>query len=167
MVTKAKGKAPERAAHPHAAELAKAVKLVDAGKHAEAIKSLEALAAETGGDPAFHRCVMSYLHLAQAKVHPAKAAAESAEQEAQSLLNHRDHAGALKVLDKAIKAHPKKGLLHYLAATAYAQAGKAEPAAESLKQAMALDQSALFLFRLEPDFAELRKSSLFAFTEND
>ncbi|HXC17254.1 MAG TPA: hypothetical protein VNV60_07430, partial [Holophagaceae bacterium] len=93
MVTKAKDKAPERAAHPHAAELAKAVKLVDSGKHAEAIKPLEALAAQTGGDPAFHRCVMSYLHLAQAKVHPTKAAAESAEEEAQSLLNHRDHAG--------------------------------------------------------------------------
>ncbi|HZU52948.1 MAG TPA: hypothetical protein VFF77_03575 [Holophagaceae bacterium] len=167
MVTKAKDKAPERAAHPHAAELAKAVKLVDGGKHAEAIKPLEALAAATAGDPAFHRVAMSYLHLAQAKIHPTKAAAESAEEEAQSLLNQRDHAGALKVLDKAIKAHPKKGLLHYLAATAYAQAGKAEPAAESLKQAMALDQSALFLFRLEPDFAELRKSSLFAFTEND
>lgn len=167
MVTKAKGKAPERAAHPHAAELAKAVKLVDAGKHAEAVKPLEALAEETKGDPSFHRCVMSYLHLAQAKAHPAKVAAESPEQEAQSLLNRRDHAGALKVVEKALKANPKKGLLHYLAATAYAQAGKAEPAAESLKQAMALDPSALFLFRLEPDFAEFRKSALFAFTEND
>ena len=167
MVTKAKGKAPERSAHPHAAEFAKAVKLVDAGKHTEAIKPLEALAAETVGDPSFHRCVVSYLHLAQAKAHPAKAATHTPEEEAQALLNHRDHAGALKVLDKAIKAHPKKGLLHYLAATAYAQAGKAEPAAESLKQAMALDQSALFLFRLEPDFSELRKSVLFAFTEND
>ncbi len=167
MVTKAKGKAPERAAHPHAAELAKAVKLVDSGKHAEAIKPLEALASASAGDPAFHRCVMSYLHLAQAKAHPTKAAAQTAEEEVHTLLNNRDHAGALKVLEKAIKANPKKGLLHYLAATAYAQAGKAEPAAESLKQAMALDQSALFLFRLEPDFAELRKSPLFAFTEND
>ena len=167
MVTKAKEKTPERAAHPHAAELAKAVKLVDGGKHAEAIKPLEALAAETAGDPSFHRCVVSYLHLAQAKVHPPKAAAQTAEEEIQTLLNHRDHAGALKVIEKAIKAHPKKGLLHYLAATAHAQAGKAEPAAECLKQALALDASTLFLFHLEPDFAELRKSSLFAFTENN
>ena len=167
MVTKAKGKAPEREAHPHAAELAKAVKLVDGGKHAEAIKPLEALAAASAGDPALRRVVESYLSVARAKAHPAKAAAESPEQEAQSLLNHRDHANALKVLEKALKAQPKKGLLHYLAATAYAQAGKAEAAAESLKQAMALDPSALFLFRLEPDFSELRKSPLFAFTELD
>ena len=167
MVTKAKGKAPERAAHPHAAELAKAVKLVDSGKHAEAIKPLEALAAESAGDPAFRRVVEAYLSVAKAKAHPAKAVVLSPEDEAQSLLNHRDHAGALKVLDKAIKAHPKKGLLHYLAATAHAQAGKAEPAAECLKQALALDPSTLFLFRLEPDFTELRKSPLFAFTELD
>ena len=167
MVTKAKGKAPERAAHPHAAELAKAVKLVDSGKHAEAVKPLEALAAESAHDPAFRRVVEAYLSVAKAKAHPAKAAAFSPEDEAQALLNHRDHAGALKVLDKAIKAHPKKGLLHYLASTAYAQAGKAEAAAESLKQAIALDPSTLFLFRLEPDFTELRKSSLFAFTELD
>lgn len=167
MVTKAKMKSPERAAHPHAAELAKAVKLVDAGKHAEALKPLQALAAETVGDPAFHHCVVSYLNLAQSKAHPVKAAAQTAEEEVHSLLNHRDHAGALKVLEKAIKANPKKGLLHYLAATAHAQAGKAELAAESLKQAMAMDSTALFLFRLEPDFTELRKSPLFAFTEND
>ena len=167
MVTKAKGKAPERPAHPHAAELAKAVKLVDAGKHAEALKPLEALAAESVHDPAFRRVVEAYLAVAKAKAHPAKLAGLSAEDEAQALLNHRDHAGALKVLDKALKAHPKKGLLHYLAATAHAQAGKAEAAAESLRQAIALDPSTLFLFRLEPDFTELRKSPLFAFTELD
>lgn len=167
MVTKAKGKAPERAEHPHAAELAKAVKLVDSGKHADAIKPLEALAAACAGDPAFRRVVEAYLSVAKAHAHPAKAAAHQPEEEAQELLNRKDHAGALKVLDKAIKAHPKKGLLHYLAATAHAQAGQAEAAAGCLKQAMALDPSTLFLFRLEPDFTELRKSSLFAFTEND
>ena len=166
MAAKSKGNSTERTAHPHAAELSKAVKLVDGGKYADAIKALESLASETTGDPAFHRCVSSYLHLAQAKAHPAKTTAQSPEEEIQALLNLRDHASALKVIDKAIKAHPKKGLLHYLAATAHAQAGKAELAAECLKQAMALDPSALFLFRLEPDFAELRKSSLFAFTEN-
>lgn len=167
MVTKAKGKAPERAAHPLAADLAKALRALDAGKPADAIKILEELASASAHDPAFRRAVESYLAVAKAKAHPAKASAQTPEEEAQSLLNRRQPAEALKVLEKALKAQPKRGMLHYLAATAHAQSGKAEAAADSLKQALALDPSTLFLFRLEPDFSELRKSSLFAFTEGD
>lgn len=167
MVTKAKGKAPERAAHPLAAELSKALKALDAGKPVEAVKLLEGLESGSAHDPAFRRAVESYLAIARSKANPAKAAGHTPEEEAQFLLNRRQPAEALKALDKAIKAQPKRGMLHYLAATAHAQAGKAEAAAESLKQAMALDPSTLFLFRLEPDFAELRKSALFAFTELD
>ena len=167
MVTKAKtatAPAARSASHPLADEFAKAVKLVDGQKYAEAVKALEHLA-EEAKDVSLRRQIHIYLELARAKAHPAKAASEEPEAEVQALLNHHSHAEALKSLAKALKAQPKKADLHYLKAVALAQAGEAEPCAEALKQAIALDKDTLYLFRLEPDFAEFRKSPVFAFTE--
>ncbi len=167
MVTKAKtapSPATRTPSHPHAEELAKAIKLVDGQKYAEVVKALEHLAAEVH-DVSMKRQVRTYLELAKAKAHPAKAASEEPEVGVQVLLNRRDHAEALKAIAKALKADPKKADLHYLKAVALAQAGEAEPCAEALKQAIALDKDMLYLFRLEPDFAEFRKSPIFAFTE--
>ena len=167
MVTKAKtatAPAARSASHPLADELSKAVKLVDGQKYAEAVKALEHLAAEAK-DVSMRRHIHTYLELARAKAHPAKPHAEEPEVEVQVLLNHHAHSEAIKALDKAIKSQPKKADLHYLKAVALAQAGEAEACATALKQAIALDKDMLYLFRLEPDFAEFRKSPIFAFTE--
>jgi tetratricopeptide (TPR) repeat protein len=167
MVTKAKtatAPAARSASHPLAEELAKAVKLVDGQKYPEAIKALEGLEAQAT-DVSMRRHIHTYLELARSKAHPAKAKGEEPEVEVQVLLNRHAHAEALKALEKALKAQPKKADLHYLKAVALAQAGHAEPCAEALKHAIALDRDTLYLFRLEPDFSEFRKSPIFAFTE--
>ncbi|HEX9081217.1 MAG TPA: tetratricopeptide repeat protein [Holophagaceae bacterium] len=174
MVTKAKSTAaPKTAApaaappSPHADTLAKGVKLVDSGKHAEAVPVLEALVreAQASGDWAMKRRAQVYLSLAQDRLAPAKAATADPVTEVQAHLNRRDSEAALKLLDKLLKEHSSKALFHYLRAVALAQREQAEDAAESLKKALDLDPDLLYLWHMEPDFAAMRKSPLFAFTE--
>lgn len=152
---------------PLAASFAKAVKLVDAGKHAEAVKALETLMheAQAGGDWAMKRRAMVYLSLSEAKVHPPKATAADPVTEIQACLNRRETAEAIKMVDKALKSHPTQGPLHYLRAVAFAQSENVEASAESLKKAMELDSDLVFQWHMEPDFNPIRKSTLFAFTE--
>ncbi|HEX4845862.1 MAG TPA: hypothetical protein VFV26_06545 [Geothrix sp.] len=174
MATKAKSEqapksAPAPAAQPSplAGAFAKAVKLVDSGKHAEAVKALDTLMedAQAAGDWAVKRRAQIYRTLSEAKLHPAKAVAADAVTEIQACLNRRDTDGALKLAEKAIKAHPAQANLHYLRAVAFAQAENTEGSAESMKKAMELDGDLVFQWHMEPDFNSVRKSPLFAFTE--
>ena len=174
MATKAKTEpapksapAPAPMAFPLAAAFAKAVKLVDSGKHAEAAKALELLIKDAlaAGDWAIKRRAQIYLTLAEAKLHPPKAGTTDPVSEIQACLNRRDAAEAIKLADKAIKSHPAMGSLHYLRAVAFAQSENTEAAAESLKKAMELDADFVFQWHMEPDFNATRKSPLFAFTE--
>jgi tetratricopeptide (TPR) repeat protein len=152
---------------PLASALAKAIKLVDAGKHAEAVKALELLIKEAlaTGDWAMKRRAQIYLALSESKLHPPKAGVTEPISEIQACLNRRDAAEAIKLADKAIKSHPAVGSLHYLRAVAFAQSENTEAAAESLKKAMDLDADFVFQWHMEPDFNSTRKSPLFAFTE--
>jgi tetratricopeptide (TPR) repeat protein len=152
---------------PLAAAFAKAIKLVDSGKHAEAAKALELLIKEAlaTGDWALKRRAQIYLTLAEARLHPSKAGATDPVSEIQACLNRRDGTEAIKLADKAIKSHPTMGSLHYLRAVAFAQSENTEAAAESLKKAMDLDADFVFQWHMEPDFNSTRKSPLFAFTE--
>jgi tetratricopeptide (TPR) repeat protein len=175
MATKAKTEPAPKSApvpapvapFPLAAAFAKAIKLVDSGKHAEAAKALELLIKEAlaAGDWAMKRRAQIYLTLAESKLHPAKAGATDSVSEIQACLNRRDAAEAIKLADKAIKTHPTMGSLHYLRAVAFAQSENTEAAAESLKKAMDLDADFVFQWHMEPDFNAIRKSPLFAFTE--
>jgi len=174
MATKAKSEqapksAPTPAGQPYplADAFAKAVKLVDSGKHAEAVKALDALMEEAlaTGDWAIKRRAKVYRALAEAKLHPPKVEVADAITEIQASLNRRDTDEALKQLEKAIKAHPAQGNLHYLRAVAFAQAENAEASAENLKKAVELDGDLIFQWHMEPDFNSVRKSPLFAFTE--
>ena len=152
---------------PHAATLAKAVKLVDSGKHAEALKVLEPLLheAQASGEWAIKRRAQVYLSLAQAHAHPTKAGAADPLVEAQAFLNRRQPAEALKLLDKLLKERPAVGKLHYLKALGHAQADKLEESAAALKRALELDADLVYLWHMEPDFSATRKSPLFGFTE--
>ena len=158
---------PPVASFPLATAFAKAIKLVDAGKHAEAVKALEALMQQAlaTGDWAMKRRAQIYLSLSQSKLHPPKAGVTDPVSEIQACLNRRDAAEAIKLADKAIKSHPAVGSLHYLRAVAFAQSENTEAAAESLKKAMDLDADFVFQWHMEPDFNSIRKSPLFAFTE--
>ena len=175
MATKAKTEpapkstpAPSQpASSPLATAFAKAVKLVDSGKHAEAVKALETLMvdAQAAGEWAMKRRAQVYIALADSKIHPAKAAVADAITDIQACLNRRETDEAIKLSEKAVKSHPTKGSLHYLRAVAFAQAENTEAAAESLKKAMDLDADFVFQWHMEPDFNSIRKSPLFAFTE--
>lgn len=152
---------------PLATAFAKAVKLVDSGKHAEAAKVLETLMvdAQAAGEWAMKRRAQVYLALADAKIHPAKTAAVNPITEIQACLNRHETDEAIKLSEKALKSHPTTGSLHYLRAVAFAQAENTEASAESLKKAMELDGDFVFQWHMEPDFNSIRKSPLFAFTE--
>ena len=175
MATKSKTEplsksAPAPAAAQHAAlatAFAKAVKLVDSGKHVEAVKALESLMqeAQAAGDWAMKRRAMVYLSLSESKVHPPKAAVADPVTEIQACLNRRETSEALKMVEKALKTHPTKGCLHYLRAVAFAQSENTEASAESLKKALELDADLVFQWHMEPDFNPIRKSPLFGFTE--
>jgi Flp pilus assembly protein TadD len=106
-----------------------------------------------------------YMALVDSKIHPPKAAAADAITEIQACLNRSETEEAIKLSDKAIKAHPTKGALHYLRAVAFAQAENAEASADSLRKAVDLDGDFLFQWFMEPDFNPIRKSPLFGFTE--
>jgi len=155
------------AAHALAGALTKALKLVQTGKHPEAAKALEALAQEAlaAGDWPMKRRAGVYMALVDSKIHPPKAAAADAITEIQACLNRSETEEAIKLSDKAIKAHPTKGALHYLRAVAFAQAENAEASADSLRKAVDLDGDFLFQWFMEPDFNPIRKSPLFGFTE--
>jgi Flp pilus assembly protein TadD len=159
---------PPVAPFPLASALAKAVKLVDSGKHSEAAKALEALIRDAlaTGDWSMKRRAQIYLTLSEAKLHPPKAGLTDPVSEIQACLNRREGAEAIKLADKAIKSHPSMGSLHYLRAVAFAQSENTEGAAESLKKAMDLDTDFVYQWHMEPDFNAIRKSPLFAFTES-
>lgn len=160
--------APAQASQsPLAATFTKALKLVEAGKHAEASKALETLAveAQATGDWAMKRRAQVYIALCESKLNPAKAAVADPITEIQACLNLRHTDEALKLSEKALKSHPAMGSLHYLRAVAFAQAEKTEASAESLKKAVELDADFVFQWHMEPDFNAIRKSPLFAFTE--
>jgi tetratricopeptide (TPR) repeat protein len=152
---------------PLAASFTKALKLVDAGKHAEAAKALGTLAeeAQAAGDWSLKRRAQVYRALCESHLSPAKAAAADPIAEIQACLNLRHTDEALKLSEKALKSNPTKGSLHYLRAVAFAQAEKAEASAECLKKAVELDADLVFQWHMEPDFNAIRKSPLFAFTE--
>ena len=152
---------------PLAAAFSKALKLVEAGKHAEAAKALESLAveAQAANDWPLKRRAQVYLALCESKLNPAKVGGVDPVTEIQACLNLRQIGEAIKLSDKALKSHPTKGVLHYLRAVAFAQAEKTEASAESLKRALELEADLVFQWHMEPDFNAIRKSPLFAFTE--
>jgi len=175
MATKSKTESVPKAAtapsqpaqSPLANAFAKAVKLVDAGKHAEAAKALEHLLEEAraAGDWAIKRGAQVYLALTETHLHPPKAVAAEPITEIQACLNRGERDEALKLSEKAIKAHPANGKFHYLRAVAFAQSGNTEASADCLKKALELDGDLVFQWHMEPDFNAIRKSPLFGFTE--
>jgi predicted Zn-dependent protease len=173
MVTKAKAKqeaapqaAPKAAGpHPLAEEFAKAIKQLEQGKASEAAKALEGLVAKAHEQGQWHlkRSAQSYLNLALRQTTTPKETKLTAEAEAQLLLNRKDAKGALALLDKALKAQPQQAKLHYLKAVALAQLEQDEPCAASLKTALELDADLTYLFRMEPDFEDMRDHPAFGF----
>ena len=165
--TKAPAQPAPKAHNPLHDEFGKAVKLFEQGKRAEAAKHFEALVekAREAGEVHLLRSARNYLALCQEEGGASKEAKLAPELEAQLLLNRKDATGAIALLDKALKTHPKEARLHYLKAVALAQQDQEEASAASLKAALELEPSFAHVFRLEPDFEEMRGSSAFAFAQ--
>ena len=140
----------------------------EAGKHAEAAKALEAVvgAADEAGEWAVKRRAQIYLGLAQTKQNPPKAVKPTALVEIQASLNRRNTEEAMKLIDKEVKDHPTLAVAYYLRSLAFAQTENVEASADSLNRALELDPDLVFQWHMDPDFNAIRKSPLFAFTEN-
>ena len=148
-------------------QLTKALALVEAKKYAEALDIFQAMAgpAKELGNLALERTIRNYLTVCERKTAKAPKGAAKPEGEAQWLLNRNDTKGALALLEKSIKTDPTNGILHFLKASAHAQMGDAEAAAEALNRSLLLDGDLLHLYRLETDFDGVRNLAPFAAIE--
>lgn len=165
--TKAPAQPAPKAHNPLHDEFGKAVKLFEQGKRTEAAKHFEGLTekAREAGEVHLLRSARTYLALCGEESGAAKESKVGPEMEAQLLLNRKDAKGAIAAVDKALKTHPKEARLHYLKAVALAQLDQEDASAASLKTALELEPSFAHVFRLEPDFEEMRGSSAFSFVQ--
>lgn len=145
----------------------KAFAALQAGKPEEAAKGFDAVVeqAAAAGHVALERVARGYALAGHARGR--KAAKGHAEPllDLSVLLNQGDSEDALELAEKVGKAHSGVAAMHYLKATAMAQMGRYDEAAEALKQAIKLNPDYGWTFRLEPDFARARTSSPFAALE--
>jgi len=143
--------------------LSEALDLVEQKQYEKGLAALEGVRSEAvkQGRISLARTAGNYILALQARVRPVDDAAARPELAAQVLLNHGASDEALALLDKALKSHGQDARLFYLKATAHAQKDEAEPAAEAIRQAVALNQDFLHQFRLERDFDRIRSSASF------
>ncbi len=148
-------------------QLTKGLGLVEAKKYTEALELFQEMVgpAKESGNPALERTIRNYLTVCERKVGKGPKGAAKPEGEAQWLLNQNDAEGALALLEKSIKADPTSGILQFLKASAHAQMGDAEAAAEALNRSLLLDGDLLHLYRLETDFDGVRNMAPFAAIE--
>lgn len=160
MATKAKTPAP--AATPSIgleARLTAALEQLH-GKHPaegeEALRQLLQEAKAEGRFPVARRIshVLAARHPSSEKP---KAVKEDAAFQAILQLNRRKPDQALEVLDKALKSDGKNGHLLFLKATAFAQLGRPEEVASTLKSALEAEPGLMHQVRLEPDFDAVRR----------
>lgn len=162
MATKPKSTATSTLPKALGDKLAKAIQLVDGKKHAEAEGLLQELMKEAAEARhlGLERTAHTYLKVCEA-ARPGKGAAVPVELQAQLHLNRRESAEALELVDKALRSHKDRAVLHYLKALAHAQAGDGAAAAACLTQALGLDGDLRFVYRLEPDFDAYRREAAF------
>jgi hypothetical protein len=144
------------------AKLEKALELLYSGK-AEAGPAFEALAKEAAeiGRFGLARTAMNYRKAIERRSAPDAEVAMEVELEVSVLVNQKAWESALTVINGAISGGSTKGLLHYLKALVLAQTGCEEESAASMKTAVSLDRSMLFLYKLEPDFNLVRRHRAF------
>jgi tetratricopeptide (TPR) repeat protein len=138
-----------------------AVELFSANKADEAFPLFEAIAKEAAesGNFSLARAARSYILNKQHE----KAAPVAADpiQEIIFLLNSKQPENALGKIEKALKTQSSNAYVHYLKSLAHAGAQQTELSAQCLKKAIDMDSGILFLYKLEPDFKQCRRSSFF------
>jgi len=76
-------------------------------------------------------------------------------------INQGDHAGAVKVLEKALEYKEKEGLVYYLLADAHCLMGQTDACLDFLKKAVHKDKDLTILAQNEPDFEPLWEDKKF------
>jgi tetratricopeptide (TPR) repeat protein len=76
-------------------------------------------------------------------------------------INQGDHAGAVKILEKALEFKEKEGLVYFLLADVHCLMGQADTALDYLKKAIQKDKTFSVLAQNEPDFEALWEDKKF------
>ncbi len=155
--------------NPLNGKLTAALELFYGKKLKEAAVALSALLPEarTTGNFGMIRTINTTLTALEARGLKAEDDPEVPAIEATLHLNLKEGQAALDILETALKSDGANPRLNFLKATALAQLGKVELAAEALGKAIAADPGVQVLFRLEPDFDSVRCGAAFAAFERD
>ena len=76
-------------------------------------------------------------------------------------INQRDHAGAVKLLEKALEFKENEGLVHYLLADVHCLMGEIDAALDFLKKAIQKDKDFSVLAQNETDFEPIWEDKKF------
>ena len=146
------------------AALSKALGALTSGKPEEAANEFGDLVerAAAGGHVGLERVSRGYLTAAKARLKKPGKEHVDPVLDLSILLNEGESELALEHVEKALKGHGTMASLHYLKASALAQMGRFEEAAESLLAARELNPDLAWTWRLEPDFARAKSSGAFA-----
>lgn len=175
MGTKAKSSATPNSAsakgheNPLGDKLNTAMELFHGGKYKEAQTDLNALLAEarTAEQFGLAHSVRAVLTAIETRLEKPESGKDLPHLVAILHLNKREGEVALEVLEKALKTDAGDAKLNFLKATALAQLGKVEQAAEAIQKAFTADPDLQVLFHLERDFDGVRYASAFAAFERD
>lgn len=139
-----------------------ALKLLDAGKLAEARTALEALheKSEEAGNPAFVHAVRARLEALRQRLSETKDSTPPALL-AQVHLTRQEDKAALDLLEKAVVKEAGKAPLHYLHSIALLRADRLEESAAALAKAVERDPDLRYTYFLEPEFDDVRRMAPF------
>lgn len=146
------------------AKLSEALEKLYSGQDAKAQGLLQALgqqASEAGDLVMARRVRTALMSISRKGTQVTMVAPASSEMAVQVYLNQGETKEALALVEEALKTAESRASLHYLKALILAQLGEAEPSAESLKQAIALEPGLHHQFLLEKDFDGVRAAAVF------
>ena len=106
----------------------------------------------------------SYLAIAQKRPKKESAPPKGFEEHCRFAIvkiNQGDHAGAVKILEKAIEFKEKEGLVYFLLADVHCLMGQADTALDYLKKAIQKDKTFSVVAQNEPDFEALWEDKKF------
>ncbi|MBI4912358.1 MAG: tetratricopeptide repeat protein [Acidobacteria bacterium] len=148
---------------------AKGLEALSEGRGDEAAKTFADLGrkAAEAGNVGLERAAKGYADTARIRLAKApKASGSEPTLDIQVLLNGNQAEEALEKAEKALKNHADQASLHYLRATALAQLGRFEDAAQALGKAIQINKDLLWTFFLEPDFSKARTHASFSVFES-
>jgi tetratricopeptide (TPR) repeat protein len=141
-----------------------AVKEFHKGEFEKAIESFKGFIEKFPVDKEIVDRAKSYLSIAQKRPRKESVTLKGFEDHTRYgivKINQGDHAGAVKVLEKALDFKEKEGLVYFLLADVHSLMGQADSALDYLKKAIQKDKTFSVLAQNEPDFEPLWEDKKF------